>query len=49
MWDSSPATAGRYGVRNIPTILFIKDGEVAAKQVGAVAKNALTEKIDALL
>ncbi len=47
--DSSPATAGRYGVRNIPTILFIKDGEVAAKQVGAVAKNALTEKIEALL
>jgi len=47
--DSNPATAGRYGVRNIPTILFIKNGEVANKQVGAVAKNALTEKIDALL
>jgi thioredoxin 1 len=47
--DSSPMTAGRYGIRNIPTILFIKDGEVADKQVGAVAKNALTEKIDALL
>lgn len=47
--DSSPMTAGRYGVRNIPTILFIKNGEVADKQVGAVAKNALTEKIDALL
>ncbi len=47
--DSSPMTAGRYGVRNIPTILFIKNGEVADKQVGAVAKNALTDKIDALL
>lgn len=47
--DSNPMTAGRYGVRNIPTILFIKNGEVADKQVGAVAKNTLTEKINALL
>ena len=47
--DSSAGTAGKYGIRNIPTILFFKNGEVADKQVGAVPKNTLVNKINALL
>lgn len=47
--DSEPSIAAKYGVRNIPTIIFIKNGEVADKQVGAVSKSALVEKLNALL
>ncbi len=47
--DSNPEVAQKYGIRNIPTILFFKDGEVADKQVGAVPKSMLTSKIDNLL
>ena len=41
--------AVEYGVRNVPTILFIKNGEVVDKQVGAASKSAFEEKIKALL
>ncbi|MBL4560243.1 MAG: thioredoxin [Labilibaculum sp.] len=47
--DSSPATSAKYGIRNIPTILFFKGGEIVDKQVGAVPKSSLAEKIDTLL
>ena len=47
--DGSPSTAAKFGIRNIPTILFFKDGKVADKQVGAVPKNSLVEKINKLL
>ena len=47
--DSNPGTAARFGIRNIPTILFFKGGEIADKQVGAVPKTILAAKIDALL
>ncbi|GAB7088731.1 MULTISPECIES: thioredoxin [Marinifilum] len=47
--DSSPATSAKFGIRNIPTVLFFKGGEVVDKQVGAVPKSSLAEKIDALL
>ena len=39
----------QFGVRNIPTVLFIKDGVVVDKIVGATAKAAYEEKIKALL
>ena len=39
----------KYGVRNIPTIIFLKGGEVVDKQVGAVSKDALKAKIEKLL
>ena len=39
----------RFGVRSIPTILFIKDGQVVDKQIGACPKSALQEKLNALL
>ena len=41
--------AVEYGVRNVPTILFIKNGEVVDKQVGAASKSSFEEKIKALL
>ncbi|MDB5283977.1 MAG: trxA [Bacteroidota bacterium] len=39
--DNNPETAMKYGIRNIPTILFIKNGQVVDKQVGAVPKSNL--------
>jgi thioredoxin 1 len=38
-----------FGVRNIPTILFFKGGQVVDKQVGAVPKSVLDAKLKALL
>jgi thioredoxin 1 len=47
--DSSPGVAAKFGIRNIPTVLFFKDGKVADKQVGAVPKNAFVAKLNALI
>ncbi|MDX9770226.1 MAG: thioredoxin [Tenuifilaceae bacterium] len=47
--DSNPGVAGKFGIRNIPTILFFKNGEIADKQVGAVPKATLVSKLEALL
>ena len=41
--------AMQFGVRNIPTVLFFKDGQLVDKFVGAAAKEKYAEKIDALL
>ena len=41
--------AAEFGIRNIPTIIFIKDGEIVDKVVGAVSKATLDEKFKALL
>ena len=47
--DSNPMTPAKFGIRNIPTILFFKGGEMVDKQVGAVPKNVLAKKIDSIL
>ncbi len=47
--DQNPEISSKFGVRNIPTILFVKNGEVADKSVGAVPKAQLTAKLDAIL
>ncbi len=47
--DDNDETTGKYGIRNIPTVLFIKNGEVVDKLVGAVPKTLFTEKIDKLV
>jgi thioredoxin 1 len=47
--DNNPGIASKYGIRNIPTVLYIKNGEVVDKQVGAVQKSVLTSKLDAIL
>ena len=41
--------AAEYGIRNIPTILFFKNGEVVDKLVGAVSKQMFEERFEALL
>ncbi len=47
--DENPGVSAQFGVRNIPTILFIKNGEIADKVVGAVPKAQMTSKLDAIL
>jgi len=47
--DTNPETAGKYGIRSIPTILFMKNGEIVDKQVGAVPKDVLVKKLEAQL
>lgn len=46
--DSNPNIASKFGIRNIPTVLFFKDGVVADKQVGAVPKANLVGKLEKL-
>lgn len=41
--------AAEFGIRNIPTILFFKNGEVVDKLVGAQSKGKFEEKFEALL
>lgn len=45
--DHNAMISQQYGIRNIPTILFIKNGEVVDKLVGAVPKSALEAKVKA--
>lgn len=47
--DENDELAMRFGVRNIPTILFMKNGEVVDKQIGAAPLSMLEEKIQKLL
>jgi thioredoxin 1 len=47
--DNNQEVPLKYGVRAIPTIIFLKDGELVDKQVGMASKHALKAKIDALL
>ncbi len=47
--DSNPGISARFGIRNIPTVLFFKKGEVVDKQVGAVPKSNFVAKLEAIL
>lgn len=47
--DNSPGVAAKYGIRNIPTVLFFKNGVVADKQIGAVPKVNFVNKLTRLL
>ena len=47
--DEHPGLAARYGVRSIPTILFMKDGTVVDQVIGAVPKAQLKKKLDAIV
>jgi len=46
--DENPGLAARYGIRSIPTILFMKGGAVVDQVIGAVPKAQLKKKLDAI-
>jgi thioredoxin 1 len=46
--DENHGLAGRYGIRSIPTVLFVKAGKVVDQVIGMVPKAKLKEKLDAL-
>lgn len=45
--DNNPNISMNYGIRNIPTLLIFKNGQIVDKQVGAVPKSVLTGKLNA--
>jgi len=47
--DNSPSVTAKFGIRNIPTVLYFKGGKVVDKQVGAVPKINFVNKLNALL
>jgi thioredoxin len=47
--DNNQEFAAKYGVRNIPTVLVFKDGEVVGRQVGVAPKKVYTDALDSLL
>jgi len=47
--DENKEISAKYGIRNIPTILFFNNGELVDKIVGAAAKSSFTEKLDGLV
>lgn len=47
--DQNPQISMKYGIRSIPTILFLKNGEVVDKHIGATSKQVLVNKIEAHL
>lgn len=47
--DEGDELSAQYGIRNIPTILFFKDGEMKERYVGSATKEVLKEKVEAIL
>jgi thioredoxin 1 len=47
--DENPQWAMKYGVQGIPTMLFVKDGELVDRMVGAAPKPFIQQRVDALL
>ena len=47
--DECSETPMKYGIRNIPTLLFFKNGQLVDRLVGAVPKSEITAKLDSLL
>ena len=46
--EECPGVAGKYGIMNIPTVLYFKNGEPVDKNVGAAPKKTFVEKLEKL-
>ena len=47
--DENDEVSTQFGIRNIPTVLFFKEGQIIDKQIGAASKSTYIEKIEQLL
>ena len=47
--DNNPGISMKFGIRNIPALLYFKNGEIVDKQIGAVPKNVLQQNLEAQL
>ncbi|MCP4458216.1 MAG: thioredoxin [Cytophagales bacterium] len=47
--DANPEVSAKFGIRSIPTLLVFKNGEIVDKQIGAVPKTVLSDKLNAQL
>ena len=46
--DNNPMVARRYGIKNIPTVIFFKNGEIMDKQIGSAPKSVYVNKLNNL-
>lgn len=47
--DSARQTAVKFGIMSVPTVIYVKDGQVTATQMGLEPKDRMVERIDAML
>lgn len=47
--DANPIISGKYGIRNLPTLMVFKAGEPVLKMVGAAPRHVISQKLDAFL
>ena len=47
--DENDELTSKFGIRNVPTVIFLKGEEVVDKHVGAAPKSTFVEKVEALL
>lgn len=47
--DESPSLAASFGVRSIPTLLFVKDGKLRDQQIGAISKSEIVKRLEAIV
>jgi len=47
--DQNPKLAASFGVRSIPTLLFVKDGKLRDQQIGAISKKEIVKRLEAIV
>lgn len=47
--DESPSLAASFGIRSIPTLLFVKDGKLRDQQIGAISKSEIVKRLEAIV
>ena len=46
--DENPSLAANFGIRSIPTLLFVKDGKLRDQQIGGISKSEIVKRLEAL-